>query len=166
MKSEKKSEGPKVRKALLETEHFGAVGKLFTIRLRRAEYLLTRATSQAWSGPALRTGTIAALSQIVHSPGISQRELVDGTSFDKSAINAMVNHLEKLGWAERRSSQSDKRRNALYATDAGEAALAEMIGRIEEIESRMLAQVPPAALAQLSDLLDQLHQSCLTAMDI
>ncbi len=81
----------------------GPVGELFTVRLQRAEYLLSRETSKAWTGHRLRTGTIGVLSQIAQVPGISQNELSKRTTYDKSAINAIVNSLEELGWAERQA---------------------------------------------------------------
>jgi DNA-binding MarR family transcriptional regulator len=141
----------------------GDVGGLFTVRLRRTEYLLSRAVAKAWGDRPLRTGTIGVLSQIAKDPGISQSELSRRTTFDKSAINAIINGLEQLGWANRRKAEDDRRRHELYATDAGMAALQGIVARIRQIEVRMLANVAPHVLEQLCDMLDQVHLSCLAA---
>jgi len=146
-----------------EPGHLGYVSALFTVRLRRAEYLLSRATAKAWGDRPLRTGTIGVLSQIVQDPGVSQIELSRRTTFDKSAINAIINGLEELGWACRRKSADDKRRHELYATEAGMSALHGIVDRIGQIEARMLANVPLHLLEQLCELLDQVHLSCLSA---
>lgn len=141
----------------------GLVSALFTVRLQRAEYLLSRATAKAWADHPLRTGTIGVLSQIVQDPGISQNELSKRTTLDKSAINAIVNGLEALGWANRRKAADDRRRHELFATEAGITALQGIVDRISQIEARMLAKVPPHLLSQLCELLDQVHLSCLAA---
>ena len=148
---------------ITEPEELGVIGELFTVRLQRAALLLSRAAAEAWAGHHLRAGTIGVLSQIVLYPGISQNEIAKRTILDKSAINLIVNGLEKLGWAERRRSVDDRRRQALYATDDGTSALLEIVNRIRQIETRMLAKVPPSVLDQLPDLLDQVHASCLAA---
>ena len=148
---------------ITKPEELGVIGDLFTVRLQRADRLLGRAVTKAWAGRRLRAGTIGVLSQIVEYPGISQNEIVKRTILDKSAINLIVNGLEKLGWAERRKSVDDRRRQALHATEDGTSALLEIVDRIRQIETRMLAKVSPAVLDQLRDLLDQVHASCLAA---
>jgi DNA-binding MarR family transcriptional regulator len=139
------------------------VGGLFNVRLKRAELLLTRAVSLAWSGYNLRSGTVGVMAQIDRFPGISQNEIARRFNIDKSAMNAIVNGLEKLGWAERRTDAADRRRHALHLTAAGMAELETIVARIELIEARMLARVPPATIALLRGLLDEVHASCLAA---
>lgn len=159
----------KDRDAALETadlSRMGRINELFTVRLQRADNVLSRAAATAWAGHDLRTGTVAALSFIAANPGAAQNDIVKRTNFDKSAINAIVNSLERLGWAERRPSESDKRRHALFVTPAGEAALQSIIDTIKQIESRMLAEMSQKAQNQLIKLLDQLHRSCLLAAEI
>jgi DNA-binding MarR family transcriptional regulator len=147
----------------LDASHLGIVGELFTVRLQRAGYLLTAATSRAWDDHSLRTGTIGVLSLIASHPGISQNEIAKRTTFDKSAISAIVSNLEDLGWATRNSSARDRRSNALHVTELGQSRLQEIIDRIQGIERQMLALVPPGALQSLSELLDLVHASCLQA---
>lgn len=141
----------------------GPIGELFTGHLQRVDYLLSRATAQAWEGRDLRTGTIAALSSIVANPGMSQSDIVNATSFDKSAVNAIVNTLEQLGWANRTSVDSDRRRYALHPTEAGEKMLKDIVERVEAIEAQLLAGLTAKEKAQLRALLDRLHGSCVAA---
>ena len=141
----------------------GSIGALFTGHLHRVAYLLSRATAQAGAGHDLRTGTIAALSVIVANPGISQSDIVTATTFDKSAVNAIVNTLERLGWATRTSVESDRRRHALHATEAGEEALNVIIERLTTIETHMLAGLTADEKSQIINLLDRLHDSCVAA---
>jgi DNA-binding MarR family transcriptional regulator len=159
----KKPEDDSYDRAVHVPDEWGVVGELFTVRLQRAEYLLSRATTKAWTNYKLRTGAIGVLSQIVKYPGISQNEIVKRTTFDKSAVTLIVNNLERLGWAERHTSTTDRRRQSLRATPVGERELARIIERLKAIESRMLAAISPAILEQLSNLLDQVSASCLAA---
>lgn len=146
-----------------DASQLGIVGELFTVRLQRAGYLLTGATSKAWADHSLRPGTIGVLSLIASHPGISQNEIAKSTTFDKSAVSAIVDNLEDLGWAVRRPSVRDRRSNALHVTEVGRFKLQEIFDRIQDIERRMLAKVTPEVLKSLGELLDMVHASCLMA---
>ena len=142
-------------------DQLGVVGELFTVHLQRVEYLLSRATAQAWEGQSLRSGTIGVLSLIVKYPGIYQNEIVKRTTLDRSAVNLIVKNLEKLGWAEKQKTEGDRKRQALHATDVGAAELVAIVGRIKAIETGMLSQVSAPMIKQLRELLDLVHASCL-----
>lgn len=148
---------------MLDLDEFGSMGDLFTVRVERVNTLLVRATSKVWAVGEFRTGTIAALSLIVSHPGISQNEISKQIIIDKSAINGIVNSLEAMGWVRRQKSSVDRRRHAITATAAGEAALKDIVAQIRKVERRMLALVPHDILVQLRDLLDQVHASCIAA---
>lgn len=51
--------------------------------------------------------------------GVSQQELSQKTYRDKPSITRLVDNLEKLGLVERRSSDTDRRINRIYLTEAG-----------------------------------------------
>lgn len=163
---QKKIEDDIFDRAVHVPDEWGLVGELFTVRLQRAEYLLSQATTKAWADTRLRTGTIGVLSQIVKYPGISQNEIVKRTTFDKSAITLIVNNLERLGWAERRRSETDRRSQSLHATETGASELVKIVDRIKAIETRMLARVSPKVLDELRHLLDEVSASCLAQRDI
>jgi DNA-binding MarR family transcriptional regulator len=146
-------------------DQMGEVGELFSVHLNQLDHLLRRATAEAWGNRELRTGTIGALSMIAANPGISQNDIVQNTLFDKSAVNAIVNGLEEIGWAYRRPSRTDRRRYELYATEEGQAALRRIVTRIKTIESRMLAGLTEQQRADLLGLLDRLHASITAASD-
>lgn len=161
MKDDKKRKAKPSDTDRLNASQLGIVGELFTVRLQRAGYLLTGATSKAWADHSLRQGTIGVLSLIESHPGISQNDIAKSTTFDKSTVSAIVDNLEDLGWAVRRPSVKDRRSNSLHVTDAGRANLQEIIDRIQGIERRMLASVPAEVLESLGELLDMVHASCL-----
>lgn len=143
----------------------GLVGGLFTMRLQRVEYLFSRATRAVWGGKELRSGAIGSLSLIVANPGMSQSDIVKNTTFDKSAVNGIVNNLEELGWAERRRSESDRRRYAIFPTDKGKKAIQRIVDRINIIETRMLSFMDEDDREKLLTLLDALHDSFIKISD-
>jgi DNA-binding MarR family transcriptional regulator len=68
--------------------------------------------------------TVEQWSLLVHLwkyDGVSQQELSNRTFRDKPSITRLVDNLEKLGLVERKASDTDRRINRIYLTDAGKA---------------------------------------------
>jgi DNA-binding MarR family transcriptional regulator len=66
--------------------------------------------------------TVEQWSILVHLwkyDGVSQQELSMRTYRDKPSITRLVDNLEKLGLVERRASDTDRRINCIFLTDAG-----------------------------------------------
>lgn len=144
------------------TGDLGAVGGLFITSLNRTEYLLNRAIAKAGVHESMRTGSIGVLSLVVSHPGIYQIEIARRTILDKSAVNLVVKHLEKLGWIYRQKIEGDRKRQALHATAIGISELDRIVAEIKSIETRLLADLPASVLDQLRQLLDRAHASCLS----
>jgi DNA-binding MarR family transcriptional regulator len=137
---------------------------IFTAHIQRVEHLLRKATAEALAGLDLRTGSIGALAIIQAHPGCAQNDIVKRTTFDKSAVNAIVNSLEQLGWAERRKTETDRRRYALFATPEGEKALRRIISEIQKIEGRLMSRMTAADQLRLRRLLEKMHESCRSSI--
>lgn len=68
--------------------------------------------------------TVEQWSILVHLwkyDGVSQQELSNRTFRDKPSITRLVDNLEKLGLVERRASETDRRINRIYISEAGTA---------------------------------------------
>lgn len=76
----------------------------------------------------LRAGSFSSMALIAANPGCSQSDVARETGIDKSVVVAIVDVLEARGLARRERSRQDRRRNALYLTEAGHALLADMHG--------------------------------------
>lgn len=139
----------------------GPLGALLSVRLRRVDLLL----GGAFSRPGVKSELIVCLAAIASRPGVSQNELAKIVRVDASLIVAFVNQLEHLGWAVRRSSETDRRRHALYVTKDGEVKLALMAAEIKQSEDELLAQVAPEELAFFRYLLEKIHASCQQRLD-
>lgn len=138
----------------------GPVGELFTVRMQRVDHFFRTALRRIESDDLFRTGTLGSLSFIIQHPGESQNEIAKRTNMDKSAMNAIVNILSERGWVERRRDLNDRRRYALYATDAGITKMRQFIAKTQKFEAALLAQLSAPERAQLLQLLDTAYDSC------
>ncbi|PSJ40928.1 MarR family winged helix-turn-helix transcriptional regulator [Allosphingosinicella deserti] len=141
--------------------NLGRLGEFVGFRLRRVQNQLSKDFASATADRGLRAGLFSSLSLIAANPGLSQNELSREIGLDKSVTVAIVDELERSGWAVRERSETDRRRHALHATAAGEAYLEELFGILEQTENAVLHQLSPAELLLLSELLDRMYAAAL-----
>lgn len=137
----------------------GRLDEFIGFRLRRIQNQLSRDFAAATADRAMRSGLFSSLSIVAANPGISQNELSRAVGLDKSITVQIVDELEKRALAERQRSPTDRRRHALYATDAGLAYLDELFDILAETEDAVLHQLTRAELALLRELLDRMYQA-------
>jgi len=137
--------------------NLGRLGDFVGFRLRRVQNHLSRRFSAVTTGMGLRSGLFSSLAIIDANPGISQIALSREVGQDKSVAVAIVDELEKLGWAERQRSQQDRRRHALFITPAGQEQLSHLFERLDETESEVLHLLSPGEKLVLSELLDRMY---------
>jgi DNA-binding MarR family transcriptional regulator len=138
----------------------GRLGDFIGFRLRRIQNQLSSAFAAATLNHGLRPGEFSALAIISANPGLAQVRLAREVGLDKSATVAVVDDLERLGFAERRRSAVDRRRHALFTTEAGEAALAELFAGLAAVEGGVLNSLGQRDVDVLSGLLDRIYDSC------
>lgn len=103
----------------------------------------------------LPTGSLTVLSLIAANPGSSQTELAKAAGLNKSALVGIVDELEQRGLASRDRSVSDRRRNQLVVTPAGETAMKAMFDRVREGEETVRDALGTNDLRKLLELLDR-----------
>ncbi|MFZ3484126.1 MarR family winged helix-turn-helix transcriptional regulator [Sphingomonas sp. 3-13AW] len=138
----------------------GRLGDFVGFRLRRIQNQLSREFAQVTGRYQLRQGLFSALAIISANPGLSQVMLAREVGLDKSMAVMMVDDLERRGWAERRRSTVDRRRHALYTTEAGEAWLAEMFAALKVVEHDVLDALGKDDLRVLNAILDRVYTAC------
>ena len=139
--------------------NLGRLGNFVGFRLRRVQNQLSRNFAAVTTEQGLRQGLFSSLAIVSANPGISQSELSREVGLDKSVTVTMVDEMERFGWAERRRSQHDRRRHALYVTAAGEAKLDELFALMDQTEAEVLHSLTPAEMALLSELLDRMYDA-------
>jgi DNA-binding MarR family transcriptional regulator len=95
-------------------------------------FLLTRLGSKQSNAFAellrpleLRPKQFAVMNIVALADGPSQQEIGASMELDPSGLIATIDELEGRGWLERRQSERDRRRNAIYLTEAGSGKLSE-----------------------------------------
>lgn len=114
------------------------------------------ARSIAVSAPhGLPTGSLTVLALIAANPGSSQSALAQRAGLNKSALVGIVDQLEARALAARDRSTSDRRRNQITVTAAGEAAMQALFAAVTGEEGRIRDALGAADLAVLLGLLDR-----------
>jgi DNA-binding MarR family transcriptional regulator len=138
----------------------GRLGDYVGFRLRRVQNQLSRDFAAATAERGLRSGLFSSLALIEANPGISQADISREIAMDKSVTVTLVDEMERRGWAERKRSPVDRRRHALYVTEAGRAELDALFARVAATEDAVLHQLSRAELLLLSELLDRMYAVC------
>ena len=96
----------------------------------------------------------ASLLVVIDAEGpMSQRALGRRLRIDKSPMVGLLDDLERLGLAERRRSDEDRRIQAVHLTPAGRAALARVLEIAEAENARTFGVLEAHEREQLHDLL-------------
>ena len=129
----------------------GSVGP----RVRLLRNALTARSIAASAPHGLPTGSLTVLALISANPGSSQTALARRAGINKSALVGIVDRLEQRGLAARDRSTSDRRRNQVTVTPAGEAAMQALFAAVAREEGPIRATLGSADLEVLLALLDR-----------
>jgi DNA-binding MarR family transcriptional regulator len=95
----------------------------------------------------------AVLARLGEARRVSQNELGRQTAMDPSTMNGVVQRLIKRGLIAKHKCHTDKRMILLDLTEAGTAALEQLLAAAHNITRETLAPLSRAEQAQLLDLL-------------
>jgi DNA-binding MarR family transcriptional regulator len=101
----------------------------------------------------LRAITFSALATIVENPDITQTQLGQALSIERSGVVLIVDELENAEVITRNKVKNDRRSYALRTTLKGRRLWDMAVKRVHEHENHMFAALAPEERAQLNDLL-------------
>ena len=81
------------------------------------------------------------MSNLWQQQGISQQALAEKTAKDKACMTNLMNNLEKKGWITRQEDPSDRRNRLVYLTPEGERMNDSVRPLIQDLYSRMAAEI-------------------------
>ncbi len=87
---------------------------------------------------------------------LTQKDLVAAVGVDKTTLVVTLDELERLGYAERRVSSTDRRARVVCVTDAGAAKLAEGQAIVEAVQNDVLGTLPKGERAAFLSALRRL----------
>jgi DNA-binding MarR family transcriptional regulator len=128
---------------------------LLGYRLRRAQGAVHRDYMAAVAELKLTQKQTATLWLIDANPGVSQVAVAAALGMDRATMMAVTNRLEARGLVTRKPSMTDRRRQELNLTRAGEKTLHKVKARIVEHENRFKNLFEPAELAALLSALQK-----------
>jgi DNA-binding MarR family transcriptional regulator len=114
-----------------------------------------RLVNDALGEAGMRRHHFAVLTALAEQGATSQAELGRRLWLDRSDLHAVLNDLESRALVARIRDESDRRRNLVQITPAGEAALRDLDARVSAAQDALLA---PLAAAEREELLALLRR--------
>lgn len=110
----------------------------------------------AAEGSGLRGYHYRVLAALEEWGPIGQAELGRRTGLDRSDVVNILGDLERLGLTERSVDPTNRRRNIVAITPAGDARLRKLDEVVDRVQERVLAPLSPNERRQLTRLLRKL----------
>jgi DNA-binding MarR family transcriptional regulator len=132
---------------------FAELDGLLGYLLRRAQGAMHRDFMAAVAEFALTQKQVATLWLIQANPAVSQVEVAAALGMDRATMMSLIDRLEDRGFVIRKRSSTDRRRQELYLTPAGQSTLRKCKTRIAEHEERFSTLFTSAELESLFDAL-------------
>ncbi len=121
--------------------------------LYRATQLSNRHFETILGHRELTHSQVQVLFAVADKLGISQKQVSDLTSIDRSTMTDLVERLIRKDLIRRQRSRVDARRYSLSLTDKGNEVVAEARPLVRSVDERILASLTPAEAAVWVQLL-------------
>jgi len=99
----------------------------------------------------------------IRTDTLSQQDLCRLTGMDRTTMVAVVDDLERLGYARRVPSPTDRRKRVVTPTESGLVALSESETLLRKAEAALLSPLSATEQKQLNDLVSRLATPDLLA---
>jgi DNA-binding MarR family transcriptional regulator len=136
----------------------GGLDGIVGFHIRLAHGAVYRHFTETFAALDLTQKQVSALWLVNDHPGVSQIELGRRLRMDRATTMTIVNRLQARDFMRRERSTSDARKQALYLTEAGTAALAQAKGAVEQHEGWLKARFTPQETEKLVELLARIHE--------
>jgi DNA-binding MarR family transcriptional regulator len=135
----------------------GALDGIVGFHIRLAHGAVYRHFTETFVDLGLTQKQVSLLWLVDDEPGVAQIELGQRLRMDRATTMTIVNRLEQRGYVQRQRSRSDGRKQALYLTAAGEAALAKARACIDAHEAWLKSRFTSDEVKKLVELLSRIH---------
>jgi DNA-binding MarR family transcriptional regulator len=134
---------------------FAELDGLLGYRLRRAQGAMHRDFMTAIAGLNITQKQAATLWLIHANRGVAQVSVAAALGMDRATMMSITDRLEERGLVLRKKSSTDRRRQELYLTPAGQALLRKVKARIAAHEERVKTMFAATELAALLAALEK-----------
>ena len=136
----------------------GGLNEILGLRIRLAHGAVYRHFTETFADLDLTQKQVSALWLVADNPGISQIDLGGRLRMDRATTMTIVNRLQERAYLRRERSTSDGRKQALYLTDAGAAALVQAKAAIGEHEAWLKGRFSAEEIEKLVEMLARIHE--------
>jgi MarR family transcriptional regulator for hemolysin len=102
-----------------------------------------------------------ALAVLANCEGVSQVRLAEISEVDPARLVRILDRLESVGWAERRSDPHDRRAHVLAITESARPVVERVWEIVRETSTEALRGVTSDELHLLLDVLERVHANLL-----
>jgi DNA-binding MarR family transcriptional regulator len=139
-------------------EELGALNDILGFHIRLAHGAVYRHFTETFASLDLTQKQVSALWLVGDHPGISQIAMGGRLRMDRATTMTIVNRLQDRDYLRRERSDSDGRKQALFLTGAGAAALEQAKTCIAEHEAWLKGRFTAAEIEKLVEMLARIHE--------
>jgi len=136
----------------------GGLEDILGFHIRLAHGAVYRHFTETFADLDLTQKQVSALWLVAERPGISQVELGRRLRMDRATTMTIVNRLQQRAYLRRERSMSDGRKQALFASTGGIAALDEAKRCIAEHEAWLKSRFTAQEAEKLVEMLARIHE--------
>ena len=137
----------------------GEIGDILGFHIRLAHGAVYRHFTESFAELGLTQKQVSALWLVDDHPGIAQTDLARRLRMDRATTMAIVNRLEARHFLSRRPAPDDGRKQALFISAEGTAALASAKSAIRAHENWLKGRFTAEEVDVLIDLLTRIHKA-------
>ncbi|WP_084961068.1 MarR family winged helix-turn-helix transcriptional regulator [Thermoactinospora rubra] len=127
-------------------------------RLVKVGHVAAAAFDEALAPLGMRPRHVMVL-EAIRGGTLSQQDLCQLTGMDRTTMVAVVDELERLGYAHRERSAADRRKHVVKPTAAGESAFEEAARALLAAEEALLGPLSAAERDSLGGLVAKLFEA-------
>ena len=143
--------------ALTEDNDIGGLAGIVGFHIRLAHVAVYRHFTETFADLDLTQKQVSVMWLVGDHPGISQIEVGQRLQMDRATTMTIVNRLQERDFLRRERSTSDARKQALFLTAEGQAALARAKRCIAEHEAWLKGRFTADEVKKLVEMLARIH---------
>ena len=120
-------------------------------------HLYARRFEEHARGLSLTLHQCKALAVLANCEGVSQKRLADISEIDPGRLVRILDRMEAVGWAERRSDPHDRRAHLLTTTDSAKPVIQQIWRAVSKTNAEALKDLVFRDLPVLTELLARIH---------
>jgi len=124
-------------------------------------HLYTRRFEEHAQELSLTLTQCKALAALAHCGGVSQKRLAEISETDPARLVRILDRLEAVGWAERRSDPQDRRAHLLAITESAKPVVQSIWQIVRNTNTEALGGLSSDELDRLMNLLVRVHANLL-----